>query len=57
MVCIPRHVVEQVAQSGLEMEDLEAWVLEKVQAGAPIAGTYPPNEPMRAEYEAWKKKR
>ena len=57
VVCIPRHVVEQVAQSGLEMEDLEAFVLEKIQAGAPIAGTYPPNEPMRAEYEAWKKKR
>jgi regulator of RNase E activity RraA len=57
VVCIPRHVVEQVAQSGLDMEDLEAWVLEKVQAGAPIAGTYPPNETMRAEYESWKKKR
>jgi hypothetical protein len=32
-------------------------VLEKVQAGAPIAGTYPPSDPVRAEYEAWKKKR
>ena len=57
VVCVPRHVVEEIAQSGLEVEELEAWVLEKVQAGAPIAGTYPPNEPMRAEYEAWKKKR
>jgi len=57
VVCIPRHVVEKVAQSGLEMEVLEAFVLEKVQAGAPLAGTYPPNETVRAEYEAWKKKR
>ena len=57
VVCIPRHVVEKVAQSGLEMEVLEAFVLEKVQAGAPLAGTYPPSETMRAEYEAWKKKR
>ena len=48
---------EQIAQSGLEMEELEAFVLEKVQAGAPIAGTYPPSEPVRVEYEAWKKKR
>src|ERR1700704_6664818 len=56
VVCIPRHVVEQIAQNGLEMEELEAWVLEKIQAGAPIAGTYPPDEPMRAEYETWKKK-
>ena len=57
VVCIPRHVAQQVAQSGLEMEELEAFVLEKVQAGAPIAGTYPPSEPMRAEYNGWKKKR
>jgi regulator of RNase E activity RraA len=57
VVCIPRHVVEKVAQSGLEMEVLEAFVLEKVQAGAPLAGTYPPSDTMRAEYEAWKKKR
>ena len=57
VVCVPRHVAEQIAQSGLEMEELEAFVLEKVQAGAPIAGTYPPSEPVRAEYEAWKKKR
>ena len=57
VVCVPRHAAEQIAQSGLEMEELEAFVLEKVQAGAPIAGTYPPSEPVRAEYEAWKKKR
>jgi regulator of RNase E activity RraA len=57
VVCIPRHVAQQIAQSGLEMEELEAFVLEKVQAGAPIAGTYPPSEPVRVEYEAWKKKR
>ena len=57
VVCVPRHVVGQIAQSGLEMENLEAFVLEKVQAGAPINGTYPPNEPMLAEYHEWKKKR
>jgi len=57
VVCIPRQIVEKVAQSSLEMEVLEAFVLEKVQAGAPLAGTYPPNETVRAEYEAWKKKR
>ena len=57
VVCIPRHVVEQIAQNGLEMEELEAFVLEKVQAGAPISGTYPPSESMQAEYHAWKKKR
>jgi regulator of RNase E activity RraA len=57
VVCIPRQVVEQIAQSGLEMEELEAFVLEKIQGGAPINGTYPPSEPMLIEYHAWKKKR
>ncbi len=57
VVCVPRHVAGQIAQSGLEVEELEAWVLEKVQAGAPIAGTYPPDEAMRADYEAWRKKK
>jgi regulator of RNase E activity RraA len=56
VVCIPRHLAAQVAESGLELERLEAFVLEKVAAGAPIAGTYPPDEPTRAEYEAWKKR-
>ena len=56
VVCIPRHLAAQVSESGLEMESLEAFVLEKVAAGAPLAGTYPPSEAMRAEYEAWKKK-
>ncbi len=56
VVCIPRHVVDQIAKTGIEMEELESWVLEKVAAGAPLAGTYPPNDAMRAEYEAWKKK-
>jgi regulator of RNase E activity RraA len=56
VVCIPRHLAAQVAESGLELERLEAFVLEKVAAGAPIAGTYPPDESTRAEYEAWKKR-
>lgn len=56
VVCIPRHLAAQVSESGLEMESLEAFVLEKVAAGASLAGTYPPSEAVRAEYEAWKKK-
>ena len=55
VVCIPRQVAEKVAQAGLDLEELEAFVLEKIKAGAPLRGTYPPNEAVRAEYEAWKK--
>jgi regulator of RNase E activity RraA len=54
VVCIPRHLADQVADSGLEMEMLEAFVLEKMKTGVPLAGTYPPNEAVRAEYEALK---
>lgn len=55
VVCVPRHVAEKVAQAGLDLEELEAFVLEKIRAGAPLRGTYPPSDEVRAEYEAWKK--
>jgi regulator of RNase E activity RraA len=57
VVCVPRHVADKVAQAGLDLEELEAFVLEKIKAGAPLRGTYPPNEAVRAEFEAWKKAR
>lgn len=57
VVCVPRQVAEKVAQSGLELEALEAFVLEKIKAGAPLRGTYPPSEAVRAEFEAWKARR
>ncbi|HWA13178.1 MAG TPA: ribonuclease activity regulator RraA [Burkholderiales bacterium] len=55
VVCVPRHVADKVAQAGLDLEELEAFVLEKIKAGAPLRGTYPPSEAVRAEFEAWKK--
>jgi len=57
VVCIPRHLADQVAQSGLELEELETFVLEKIQAGARVPGTYPPDEATKQEYEAWRKAR
>lgn len=54
VVCVPRHVADKVAQTGLDLEELEAFVLEKIKAGAPLRGTYPPSDAVRAEYEAWK---
>jgi regulator of RNase E activity RraA len=52
VVCIPRALADAVAEHGLEQEQLEAFVLEKVRAGAPLPGTYPPGEKTRAEFEA-----
>ena len=53
----PRAVADTVAAHGLEQEDLESFLLEKVRAGAPLPGTYPPNEQTLAEYEKWKRRR
>ena len=57
VVCVPRAVADEVAEKGLEQDDLEAFLLEKVRDGAPLPGTYPPNDATLAEYETWKRRR
>ena len=57
VVCIPRHLADEVSRSGAELDALEAFVVEKIRAGAPVTGTYPPDERTRTEYEAWRKAR
>jgi regulator of RNase E activity RraA len=52
VVCVPRDVVDAVAADAFEQDRLEAFLLERVRAGAPLPGTYPPSEATRAEYEA-----
>lgn len=50
VVVIPRHLAGEVAQDALEQERIEAFVLEKIQAGAGIRGVYPPNATTLEEY-------
>ena len=57
VVVIPRHLAAEVAQPAAEQEELERFVLEKVEGGAALPGTYPPNEQTLAEYAAWKGRR
>jgi regulator of RNase E activity RraA len=57
VVCIPRHVADQVASGGLAQEELERFLLQKVAAGAPLPGTYPPGEATLEEYEAYRQQR
>jgi len=57
VVCVPRAVADTVATQGLEQDELEAFILEKVKKGAPLPGTYPPGETTLAEYEAWRRER
>ncbi len=44
VVCIPRHLADEIAKEACEMESLEAHILRRVQDGASLRGTYPPNE-------------
>ena len=56
VVVIPRHLATEVAEEAAQAEQRENFILEKIQNGASIVGTYPPNETTLAEFEAWKKK-
>ena len=53
-VCIPRHLAGHIADLAIEQEKLEEYILERIKAGAPIEGTYPPSAAVLREYEAWK---
>jgi regulator of RNase E activity RraA len=46
-----------IAQPAAEQEELERYLLERVEAGAPLPGTYPPNEYTLVEFGIWKKQR
>jgi regulator of RNase E activity RraA len=50
VVCVPRHLAADVAVAAVEQERLEEFVLEKIESGAPLRGTYPPDEATLAEY-------
>ena len=54
VVVVPRHLAAEVAAPAAAQEELERFILEKVEGGAALPGTYPPNEQTLAEYEAWR---
>jgi regulator of RNase E activity RraA len=54
VVVIPRQIAEEVAADAAEQERMEEFILDKIQNGARLAGTYPPNDGTRAAYLAWK---
>ena len=57
VVVIPAQLADEVAQQAVEQEKMEAFVLERVQAGAKLAGTYPPNAETKAAFDVWRKQR
>ncbi len=57
-VCvIPRYWAAEIAEEARHKEDVEAFILDKVDRGSSLIGVYPPNEATLAEYEEWKKGR
>ncbi|NLU74373.1 ribonuclease activity regulator RraA [Streptomyces sp. HNM0575] len=52
VVCVPRDIVAQVARDAVEQERLEEFVLERIEAGHPLRGNYPPDEETMADYRA-----
>jgi regulator of RNase E activity RraA len=50
VVVVPRMLADEVAEEALQQERLEEFVLAKIDAGAPLVGTYPPDEQTRLEF-------
>jgi regulator of RNase E activity RraA len=55
VVVIPRHLAEEVATDAVEQERMEDFILQRIEAGAPLRGTYPPGDETRSAYAAWKR--
>lgn len=52
-IVVPRHLADEVARDSFEQERLEKFVAIRIGQGREIAGTYPPNDQTKADYQAW----
>jgi regulator of RNase E activity RraA len=52
-VVIPHALLDEVVDEASKQEQLEAWIIAQVQAGASLPGLYPPNAETKARYEAF----
>lgn len=50
VVVVPQSVAVDVVLAAADQDEFENFLLERVQSGATLEGTYPPNEATRAEY-------
>ena len=57
VVVIPQHLAGEIAVDAVEQEKMEVFILERVQQGAKLAGTYPPNADTKAAFQAWRKEK
>ena len=57
VVVIPQHLAEEVARDATEQEKMEAFILARIEGGAMLRNTYPPNDETKAAYAEWRKAR
>jgi regulator of RNase E activity RraA len=50
VVCIPRHLADEVAEAAVDQDDLERFIQGEIARGKPLRGTYPPDEETLARY-------
>ena len=54
IVVIPRDIADEVARDAEAQEELETFLLERIESGAPLPGTYPPDDATKAAFELWR---
>lgn len=54
IIVVPRALAAELAEPAAEQEQLENYLNERVRAGEPLWGLYPPDETTLAAYEAWR---
>jgi 5-oxopent-3-ene-1,2,5-tricarboxylate decarboxylase / 2-hydroxyhepta-2,4-diene-1,7-dioate isomerase len=54
VVILPAALAEQIAHDAYDIEQKEAFALERVKAGESFRGLYPLSDQRRAQYDAWR---
>jgi 5-oxopent-3-ene-1,2,5-tricarboxylate decarboxylase/2-hydroxyhepta-2,4-diene-1,7-dioate isomerase len=57
VVVVPAQLEETVAALCQEQDELDTFVMEKLEQGRPLQGTYPPDTQTRNEFERWRSSR
>jgi regulator of RNase E activity RraA len=53
VVVVPRHLAGVIAGPAVEQEELESYLHERIAGGAPLRGTYPPDEETLEAFRVW----
>lgn len=57
VVVIPREMADEIGRDAHEQEIMEAFVLEQIEQGSALPGTYPPNAETLQRYREWRARR